>query len=318
MRNKRVLDMSMDPPPGAGYTLRDIDWSEDVLRLQILAMMARCLVDAADVIRAWDKNRDRELSCLEFLSNLEPFFKGSKDFFRSEIAPIARRAFEGMARKAGEAKVFEPKLSVTELERWLRAAPNESIGAPPPLRSTSPKATKKALRSSRRSPKRAPSPPKPKPFPSADALSSPIFRALVLQMDTPRATGAGADGASSVLSQLHATVNAAPRVMATTTAMQLAPSPRVDVSSIAHAHARFWNGRRGRRYTERSHKLLDRLPPLSPRAKAKGAPDFEVTDATGSLARVSATASLRSQPLAGSASYATSPRLRTFNYKSTP
>lgn len=74
-RSKRIRDMTLEPPPNAGYALEDIAWDEAALQLCLHKMMMRHGVSSYDVIRAWDKNGNRELEESEFLSNIGSFFR---------------------------------------------------------------------------------------------------------------------------------------------------------------------------------------------------------------------------------------------------
>ena len=137
-RSKQLHQMTLRPPRGASYALKDIRWDEAVLRLMMQRMLNRFGCGAADLIMLWDKNGDRELAEAEFLANVQALFGGAEKLWRSEVEAVARSAFKRMATSTGgEAQVYGIKLSVTELEVWLRQAPegelaNLTADAPPP------------------------------------------------------------------------------------------------------------------------------------------------------------------------------------------
>ena len=73
---KRVADLRMLPPPGAECTLKEIAWSVDVLRPMLLSSMQRGYIGSGDLISAWDKNGDGDLSEFEFVGKMRTLFAG--------------------------------------------------------------------------------------------------------------------------------------------------------------------------------------------------------------------------------------------------
>ena len=73
---KRVADLRMLPPPGAECTLEEIAWSVDVLRPMLLSSMQRGYIGSGDLISAWDKNGDGDLSEFEFVGKMRTLFAG--------------------------------------------------------------------------------------------------------------------------------------------------------------------------------------------------------------------------------------------------
>ena len=212
-----------------------IAWDEPTLRSMVVKMLAHHNIGALDLIRAWDQNKDGQLTEAEFISHIEPFFRevcvctsivtvyapplllpvhtpcyclcyklahlpgalhacppptytcaatpsgraristpsltaptscllptsvfpfhappigrpapsalamlvpsphppqARSTKLWAEVEPIAKRAFELMARASGESRVVGAQLSATELERWLRKDANGD-DAPPPLK----------------------------------------------------------------------------------------------------------------------------------------------------------------------------------------
>ena len=141
-RHKQLHQMTMKPPRGAGYALKDVEWDNQVLRLMMQRMIDRFGCGPADLIQLWDRNGDLELTESEFLSQMQTLFSGAENqlVWRSEVEPIAKWLFRRMATSTGgEAQVYGVKLSVTELEVWLRAPPEGELAmipadAPPPLK----------------------------------------------------------------------------------------------------------------------------------------------------------------------------------------
>ena len=129
-RNAKVREMSMQPPEGSPLTLNEIYWDEDVLRLMIQQMMSRAHVGPVHVIRAWDKNKDGQLTMKEFVNALHGFFRTSEGLWEREVEPLARSAFISMATQdITKSRAFESKLSCNDLEMWLRKAPELMRGA---------------------------------------------------------------------------------------------------------------------------------------------------------------------------------------------
>lgn len=130
-RNKRVRQMTMTPAAGCN-SLEEMVWDEPTLRRSIRRMLASAHVSAYDVVLAWDRGRDGELAETEFLSNLRHFFKAHRpDLWRRRIEPLARRVFNRMARQPTDSKVQACRLSVPELEAWLRDSDDAGVACGP-------------------------------------------------------------------------------------------------------------------------------------------------------------------------------------------
>ena len=54
--------MTMRPPRGSAYALKDVSWDERVLRLMLQRMLDRFGGGPADLILLWDRNGDMELT----------------------------------------------------------------------------------------------------------------------------------------------------------------------------------------------------------------------------------------------------------------
>ena len=89
-RNKRVRTMRLEPPPNANYTLEDVAWDEESLRLLLQRMLSRFGVGPSDLMRAWDKSGDGLLDRREFSREIQAFFKGEYDaLWEREVSATA-------------------------------------------------------------------------------------------------------------------------------------------------------------------------------------------------------------------------------------
>ena len=59
-----------------GYTLEEVAWDEATLRAIFCASMARNHVSPADLVIAWDRGKNGDLSEKEFVSSMRKAFKG--------------------------------------------------------------------------------------------------------------------------------------------------------------------------------------------------------------------------------------------------
>ena len=128
-RNMRVKEMTLDPPPDAGYTLEQVAWDSETLRYQILLMMDTYELGTVHLIRAWDQNGDRQLTEKEFCANLRNYFQGRgaalETLWKAEVEAVAKDTFQMIARKASDSKVYETQLDIVELEVWLRGGADD-------------------------------------------------------------------------------------------------------------------------------------------------------------------------------------------------
>lgn len=126
-RHKRVHGMTAAPPKNASYKLRDVAWDETALSIILKMAMDRCFVSPSDLITAWDKGKNGDLSEKEFMSNMCGVFANEQDLWKDEVEKVAQKMFQRMARKAGDSKVIETTLDVTELELWVRSLPDTPL-----------------------------------------------------------------------------------------------------------------------------------------------------------------------------------------------
>lgn len=139
-RQTKMHLLSMDPPRGCGYTLEQVAWDEKVVQRMLHAAMERVNIGPADVIEAWDRNHDRQLSEAEFVSHVQGLFPGSASattsvgrLWKSELEPLIRKVFNGISRKAGDSKLFAQKVRPNPPPR----APGNSYEECPHTRSLS-------------------------------------------------------------------------------------------------------------------------------------------------------------------------------------
>ena len=86
--------MRLQPPPGADFTLNEIAWDLETLRILMQQMLIRFHTGPADVIRAWDDSGDFQLDKREFVQNMRKFFDDQHaDLWDSEVQPIVEQAF---------------------------------------------------------------------------------------------------------------------------------------------------------------------------------------------------------------------------------
>jgi hypothetical protein len=86
------------------------------------------------VVKAWDVNGDKELSEGEFIEHLGGFFRVCERLWHKEIQPIARTVFQRIANKTSTDRLIGVKLSVAELEAWLRQGAGTTSNASPSLK----------------------------------------------------------------------------------------------------------------------------------------------------------------------------------------
>lgn len=150
-RTKHVGSMRLQPPPGADFTLNEIAWDLETLRILMQQMLIRFHTGPADVIRAWDDSGDFQLDKREFVQNMRKFFDDQHaDLWDSEVQPIVEQAFgaiqevtivgaDGKRRDAGgnshnervrvsgiaknrfAGDANQLRIDIIEFERWLDA-----------------------------------------------------------------------------------------------------------------------------------------------------------------------------------------------------
>lgn len=130
-RNIKVRKMRLEPPPGSSFSLIQIAWDVETLRVLMQQMLARCEIGTAHLMSAWDRNGDFTISKREFLSGLRGFVRNYEHvkLWEHELRSIAEAAFVAINRRQGmndamgrhRASVLADAIEIVELERWLRA-----------------------------------------------------------------------------------------------------------------------------------------------------------------------------------------------------
>jgi hypothetical protein len=184
----------------------------------------------------WHRSGDLEEH--EFVNNMRAFFKDHEALWKLDVAPLVKQLFHQIASADGASNVGRrAKMSVIELEIWLRTKPGETPrDTKPPLRDVSfselerkkaaalqktkavnelAKAAKKAAQpppvprcAMTRSPKQADA--STDPLEAHPALRSPIFRALLLGVETPTSLRCNIGPYSSVSGRSKAALARAP------------------------------------------------------------------------------------------------------------
>lgn len=132
-RSLVVRRLSLQPPPGAAWALGDIEWDVETFRSLLRQNFKAHDVKIADVIKAWDRTGDGQLSESEYLHHMELFFMSSsssaasmalRQLWQQEVRSVALSAFHVVAAidPNGHEEGSNYEVSVLELERWLSGA----------------------------------------------------------------------------------------------------------------------------------------------------------------------------------------------------
>eukprot|EP00900_Chrysochromulina_parva_P020408 jgi/Chrpa1/2/Chrysochromulina_OHIO_Genome00000045-RA len=131
-RSLVVRRLSLQPPPGAAWALGDIEWDVETFRSLLRQNFKVHDVKVADVIKAWDRSGDGQLSESEYLHHMELFFMSSsaaasmalRQLWQQEVRSVALSAFHVVAAidRNGREEGSNDEVSVLELERWLSGA----------------------------------------------------------------------------------------------------------------------------------------------------------------------------------------------------
>lgn len=116
--------MRLQPPPNVSYTLSDISFDVETLRLLLLQMLIRSNVSVGSMIKAWDVSGDGELSLREFSKEVHRSFADERNGAKlwDEVYPVVCDAFKEVdlaVKHGGKSSLVMGTIDVIELERWL-------------------------------------------------------------------------------------------------------------------------------------------------------------------------------------------------------
>ena len=116
-RNKRMRTLTLEPPKGAQYTLDEIKWDVDTLRIMLNLALDRANAGPNDLFQAWDKSGDNKISRPEIHFHIRSFFKDfHPDLWESEVLHVVEGAFVGMQGKYDRNQTY---VDIVELVSWL-------------------------------------------------------------------------------------------------------------------------------------------------------------------------------------------------------
>lgn len=163
-RNMAIYRLTVEVPPGSDFALADIDWSAEPsareavesLRILMQNMLVARSVLPSDLMRAWDRSGDRQLSKREFVMNVRGLFRQHPELWKRELQKVASCAFVEIQRACGyspneaeslfgggaprarrRADDSDPgakEMDIIELERWLDLKTRRKPGALLPLK----------------------------------------------------------------------------------------------------------------------------------------------------------------------------------------
>jgi Ca2+-binding EF-hand superfamily protein len=142
---KRVRDVLVEAPFGAGFALDDLEWGEPVLRALIWRALEVAKVSTLDLVRvSCNAAKSPALDAhpavnkTEFLRMVHRLLRGvDRGIWTSEIRPLAEALFPVVAGAHDNiGGILSKKIDVRELEKWLRASEDDTptILVHPPLK----------------------------------------------------------------------------------------------------------------------------------------------------------------------------------------
>ena len=121
-RSRQMKTARLRPPNGE-FTLDEIFWDVETLRILIKDMLQHCRSGPRDLIQVWDSSGDGELSLREFLSHIQRLVDNER-LWKDEVEEVARHAFvdaDRAKRNEAHGNLIQGNIDVTELQRWLAA-----------------------------------------------------------------------------------------------------------------------------------------------------------------------------------------------------
>lgn len=126
-RNRKSRAMRLRPPPRATFTLDEIMWDGETLRLLLQQMLVTHGVSVAELMQAWDRNGDGRLSRREFLEEVRVYFQDlHPDLWESEVRQVAEEAFLQVDVELG---LGFNALDLDTLSAWLSKPADQPISA---------------------------------------------------------------------------------------------------------------------------------------------------------------------------------------------
>lgn len=124
-RNAIILQLHIDVPPGASFSLVDMAWdvepsayeSVESMRLLMQQMLLLNNCSPTDLMRAWDRSGDKQLDKREFVINIKKLFRAAPELWKREVHRVAEAAF-GIIQDDGM-DVNASAMDIIELEEWL-------------------------------------------------------------------------------------------------------------------------------------------------------------------------------------------------------
>ena len=114
-RTKQVRGLRLEPPTHATFSLADIIWTVETLRILTHQMLTRRKVGVRALVDAWDQTGDRTLSLRDFVANVKSLVKDN-ELWETDVKDVASQAFNDILKQS---KSTAGTVATIELERWL-------------------------------------------------------------------------------------------------------------------------------------------------------------------------------------------------------
>ena len=120
-RNKRLRGLRLEPPPNSSFTLEQIHWDAETLRILLKQLIERGRCGAQDLMKAWDTSGDKNLSVKEFLAKIYEVLD-NQALWDSKVRDVALSAFaqaDSGQRNALGGSLVRDAIDLVELQLWL-------------------------------------------------------------------------------------------------------------------------------------------------------------------------------------------------------
>jgi len=113
--------MRLQPPEGAEYSLDELVWDCETLRILMMQMLERCNANPSDLLVQFQfsKSTDGVLDKREFISMVRSMLSGHERLWESTVRAVAHEAFDDIDIKARS--LIPGTLDLVEISRWLAA-----------------------------------------------------------------------------------------------------------------------------------------------------------------------------------------------------